>query len=185
MSRPPSQAASRRRRPPEAEQRAPKASAAARASAEPSRERRQTSAPTTSADQESRLREEARLFALYLSSREPAPDLVARYVEGHRALLVEVPDDRDARALAFAVAHPWAMPFLDAASAILRPHGLLRNKLLLMLAILEASPHAIDLFLAPPTGRVTATLCLAGYALLAGLKLAAGLLLYPLAVWRR
>jgi hypothetical protein len=90
---------------------------------------------------------EARVFARYLVGRVPQDELVARYLDASRAIFVEEADPREAAVLAFARRRPWSVPFLDAAAGFLRPGSLLRNKILLMGAILETSPAFADEFL--------------------------------------
>jgi hypothetical protein len=48
---------------------------------------------------------------------------------------------------AFCLAHPWAIPFLDAGCALLRPNAQLRKKIYIMAAVLEASTQHTDKFL--------------------------------------
>jgi hypothetical protein len=96
---------------------------------------------------DARLETEARLFARYLVDSLPPPELIERYREANRVLFPEPGEPRDAAVIGFVHRHPWSVPFLDAAAALLRPSGLLRNKILLMGAILETSPAFADEFL--------------------------------------
>ena len=89
---------------------------------------------------------EARTFARYLVGRVPPDESVARYVDASHALFPAPPASEES-VLAFARRHPWSVGFLDAASGLLRPGSLLRSKLLVMAAILEASPAFADDFL--------------------------------------
>lgn len=89
---------------------------------------------------------EARTFARYLVGRMPSDDIVARYVDASRTLFPAPPAPEES-VLAFARRHPWSVGFLDAASGLLRPGSLLRSKILVMAAILEASPTFADDFL--------------------------------------
>ena len=87
-------------------------------------------------------------------------------------------DARDAALLGFVHRHPWSVSLLDAACGLLRPAGLLRSKLLIMAAILEASPaHAAD-FLPRSLGTVALLVHLAALGAMAVGRVCAGLLLY-------
>lgn len=131
------------------------------------------------------LEDEARTFGRYLVGRIPPAELVARYCEAMSVLLAEPASPRDAALLAFARRHPWSLSCLDAAAGLLERDGLLRSKLLVLTAVLETSPTFADEFL--PRGaslaRLLSGLGVAGVA--AVLRLALGLLLWPLAVRSR
>jgi hypothetical protein len=90
------------------------------------------------------LRREAVTFARYLIGVEAPPEVIHRYLDACRIKFGPETDDsprRDDRAVRLAVRHRSLLPGLDAASALLRPKSLLREKLLLMAAILEATPE--------------------------------------------
>jgi hypothetical protein len=87
------------------------------------------------------LRTEARQFSRYLIGAEPSDALVARYCDANAILFAAPPSPRDRARLAFAAAHPWAIPLLDAALAVSDPTSLFRKKLLVMMAILETTPQ--------------------------------------------
>lgn len=77
--------------------------------------------------------------------------------------------------------NPWALPFLDAVTAMLAPRCLLRGKVLLMLAVLEATPDHVRTF-SPATGsRLRSLARLAGWAAAGLSKFLVGLALYPVA----
>jgi hypothetical protein len=90
---------------------------------------------------------EARLFGRYLVGREPGEAVVARYVAACRTHFAEPPRADDAAALAWVRRHGWSVAMLDAASGLLRPGGALRNRILLMAALLESTPEFADDFL--------------------------------------
>jgi hypothetical protein len=124
---------------------------------------------------------EARVFSRYLVGRVADAPLRARYAEAVRTLLPMPGSARDEAILAFVQRHPWSVSLLDAACGLVAPSARLREKLLVMAAVLEASPDFADEFL-PRTvrrgallARIAALGCLAvGRALL-------GLLLLPIA----
>lgn len=117
---------------------------------------------------------EARLFGRYLLDRDPPPELIDRYVAACDQLFGGETDTADAALLGYVDRHPHALPFLDAAAGVLRPGSLLRKKILLMAAIIEASVHHAGEFLAPPPGRARTLLALSSYALSAGIKFVIG-----------
>ena len=93
------------------------------------------------------LQAEARVFSRYLVGRDPPDELIGRYERANRALFTEAADQRDRAIVGFVGRHPWSVSFLDAASGLLRPNGLLRGKILTMGAILETSTEFADEFL--------------------------------------
>ncbi|MBI5154980.1 hypothetical protein HZA57_07065 [Candidatus Poribacteria bacterium] len=88
------------------------------------------------------LRREAVLLARYLLGVTPPAAMIERYVSAHRHLPI-----RSSRLVQTARRHPRLLPLLDAWCAARRPNDPLRRKLLLMTAILEASPDFTDRFL--------------------------------------
>lgn len=117
---------------------------------------------------------EARAFGRYLVGRVPPPELIARYREASRALFPAPVAGRDAAVLGFARRHAWSVAFLDAAAAFLQPGGMLRNRILLMAAILEASPEFADEFLPRQAPAWSLLLRVAGLGLLAAVRALAG-----------
>lgn len=117
---------------------------------------------------------EARLFSRYLGGRAAPPDLLARYTDAIASLGLDAPAGADARLLAWARAGRPFIGLLDAGCAVLRPRGNLRRRLLVMTAVLEASPDYADRFIPLGGSRLaqTATLALAGT--IAAAKLALG-----------
>lgn len=107
---------------------------------------------------------EARLFTRYLVGREAPPALVERYVAASHQVLMPTLDPADAAVLAFVHRHPWSIGCLDAASGLLRPGGALRNRILLMAAVLETTPDFADQFLPRQMGP----LALVAYVAVAG-----------------
>jgi len=93
------------------------------------------------------LEEEALLFARYLIDCDPPREMVVRYIDANRRLGVNAVTAADEHILNFSVSHPWSIPFLDAAAGILRPEAVLRKKIYIMAAVLEASPRYPECFL--------------------------------------
>ena len=118
-------------------------------------------------------RAEARLFARYILGVEPTPELRDRYITAARRLFGPVPDST----VAFVRRHGWSLACLDAALGITRPRCGLRQRLLLMVAVLEATPDHAAWFLEPPPGRPRLALLLAWRGITAGAKLLGGLAL--------
>ncbi|HUI08001.1 MAG TPA: NAD-dependent epimerase/dehydratase family protein [Verrucomicrobiae bacterium] len=134
-------------------------------------------APPTGMD-DAALGREARLFGRYLLGVGPSDELAARYAAANRALLA---GELVGPEVAYALRHPSALPFLDAACALLNPASLLRKKILIMTAVLEASPAHTDFFLKPPPAPVAMLLGLAWQGIRAAAKVALGLPLYLVA----
>lgn len=124
---------------------------------------------------------EARVFGRYLIGQIPPPELIARYVAAVRELFTAPASASDAAQVAFACRHPAALPFLDAAAGLRHPGGLLRSKLLVMSAVLEASPAFADEYLPRTPGRLALLAQLALHGSAAVLQALLGLLLLPIA----
>ena len=95
--------------------------------------------------------------------------LVDRYTHGASMRRADVGADELA-VTRFVVAHPWSLPYLDAAAALMGRGRVLRGRLQLMAAVLETTPEFADDFLprAAPRLRVIVTLTWCGLA--AGFK---------------
>jgi hypothetical protein len=124
---------------------------------------------------------EARVLGRYLVGHEPPPELIARYVAAGETLFAASAAPADAATVDFACRHPWSLPFLDAAAGLARPAGLLRGKLLVMSAILEASPTYADEFLPRTPGRLALLAQLGIHGAAAVGQAVVGLLLLPIA----
>ena len=125
--------------------------------------------------------DEARLFSRYLVGREAPPEVLERYTEALDRLPLAPRDARDRSLLRFVRRHPWSLPLLDAALGVAWRDSPLRARLLLMLALLEATvEHAGD-FLPQPGARFAVVARVAASAGLGALEIVGGLLLLPLA----
>jgi hypothetical protein len=131
------------------------------------------------------LETEARVFARYLVGRTPPQELIDRYAEANRILRTTSADGRDAALVAFVRRHPWAVPFLDAATGIFRRNGELRSKLLVMAAILETSPVFADDFLPRTVRPVALIVRLIGLGVVAVVQVCIGAALYAVAARSR
>ncbi len=121
--------------------------------------------------------------ARYLVGRTPSPEVLARCEEAIRQRIPAPSDPSDRALWAFVRRHPWSLGPLDAAAALLRPQGYLRSRLLVMAAVLEASPEGAADFL-PVDGGLRTVARLPVLGLVAVLRTIAGLVLWPLAVRR-
>lgn len=126
------------------------------------------------------LHREACLFACYLIGRRPPRELQGRYARAIRRLAPRPTGPADAVVLAFARQHPWSLPLLDAALALVRGDALLRRRIFVMAAVMEASPRYAVRFLPEDQGLVRLVARLAGWGLMAGIRAALGL---PLLKW--
>jgi len=127
------------------------------------------------------LEAEAQVFAHYLVGQVPPERLAARYAAACRTLFPERASARDEAVLAFARRNPWAVAGLDAACGLVWRNARLREKVLVMAAVLEASPEFADEFLPRTVGPVALFLQLAGVGIAAAAYAITGLLLLPFA----
>ena len=128
---------------------------------------------------------EARTFTRYLVGRPPPPELVARYREANAVLFTAPVEPVDAAVVDFVHRHPWSVGLLDAAVGLRRPGSLLRNKILVMAAILETSPVFADEFLTRPVHPVVLVLRTVALGTVAVARALLGLALYPAAARAR
>ncbi len=119
------------------------------------------------------LRAEAVAFSGYLLGEEPGSDLIERYVAASRILFSEPAEARDRAVIDFGVRHPRSIGFLDAAAGLVRPSSRLRQKILLMAAVLEATTRFAPEFL--PRRRSVPAILTAVVGLGAAAVLRAGL----------
>lgn len=97
--------------------------------------------PTEGNGGDPRLERECRVFGRYLLGQEMSPYVRTKYAEGHAALAWDRgPGFFDPLLVAIAARHPLAVKPCDAYARFFRPRGLLRKKLVLLLAILEMTP---------------------------------------------
>jgi len=117
---------------------------------------------------------DARRLARHLIGEDPTPAEAERWIEAVlvRGALLE--SERDRRLWTLAMRHPWLLGPTDAGLAFVDPYSAVRHRILLMLAILEASPHHHRRFLAAPWPRI-ALIGLALRGLWAGVRAAAGI----------
>lgn len=85
-------------------------------------------------------------FSRYILGRDADDDTLRDY-ERAVAILAPVSSERDAQLLEFARKHVWSIGALDAALALVEPRSILRRRLLIMAAVIEASPRYVDRFL--------------------------------------
>ena len=126
---------------------------------------------------ERKLAAECVVFARYLIGYDCPAVIIRRYVVANALLL----DGADDGVVAFALRHPWALPYLDAACGLRLRDGVLRRKLVLLTAILEATTEFADVFLPEPVGRVGFLFWAFRHGVTAFLKGVLGLLLLPFA----
>ena len=120
------------------------------------------------------------MFSRYLAGVEATPYLVEAYTRGHRHLpaLKAEPDALDQLLLRFARGAPWRARLADAYARRARPTGILRQKLVLQLAVLESSPPAHAWINSADVGPVTIVLARTAWAVgLSVLSLAAAIVI--------
>jgi hypothetical protein len=127
---------------------------------------------------------EARVFARYLVGRDASAAHVARYVAACRTHFAQPLASDDAAVLAWVRRHPRSVGMLDAAAGLLRPGGALRNRVLLMAAILETTPEFADDFLPHPVGPLAMVLRVGAAGAVAVANALGGLVLHQVVVRR-
>lgn len=127
------------------------------------------------------LEAEARVFAHYLLRAAPPADTAERYARAVARLLPGPEAPRDRALLAFARRHPWSIGSLDAAAALVAPHSRLRQRLLVMAAILETTPEGAAEFLPREAGLGALVLRLPAIGITALGRVLLGLVLFPVA----
>jgi hypothetical protein len=132
-------------------------------------------------DPDALLREGADI-ARYLTGTSTPVEVLDRYVEAHRIIFSDEPTQSERSAVAFIRRHPAAIPYVDAACSLLHPHGLLRNKILLMVALIETTPHFADMFFPEPLSKTSALIRIAGCGLRGIMNTIIGLALYSFMV---
>jgi NADH dehydrogenase len=124
---------------------------------------------------------ECRLFARYLLDVDPPDLLIERYVAAHQRLLGGPEASPSCRELRFVHRHPRALPFVDAALGLRDRQSVLRKKILLTAAILEASPLYADFFLERSVDPLRTFLALSWCGFTSAAKLPIGIPLLLLA----
>ena len=128
--------------------------------------------------------EEAAIFARYLV-RDAAPaDVAERYRDAVARLFPDPDGPRDRALLAFVRRHPWSVGCLDAAAALVARDSRLRQRLLVMAALLETTPEGAAEFLPREPGWGTLALRLPLIGLGAAARALVGLVLLPIATAR-
>ena len=126
--------------------------------------------------------DEPSLFAPYLLGHAMVTDdVLERYAAGCEALFRGPQPPPDVATVDFVRRHPWSLPFIDAAAACVCPQTLLRKKLLLFLAVVEATPAQVESFTPTPRSRVGVLVRLAWWGGLSGCQALVGLILLWLA----
>jgi len=128
------------------------------------------------------LEKECRLITRYLIEEEPSQEFISTYIMGNSSLLSDPQLEEDLSIMSFIRQYAWVLPFMDAACGILRPRSLLRKKILLMVAILEASPHYINHFLPEAVSGPRFFFSMLRYGVQAGVKVILGFCIYPMAI---
>ncbi|MFA6045831.1 MAG: hypothetical protein WC718_12680 [Phycisphaerales bacterium] len=98
---------------------------------------------------------EAERFSRYLVGVVASPALCERYAAGVAELGLFPSGRADAWALSLAQRRDWTIGPLDAACAILHSGWALRRRLILLSAVLEASPAHADDYIPQPRGTLS------------------------------
>jgi hypothetical protein len=139
---------------------------------------------TKSVSSDNILKKEGRLFARYLLDREPPQDMIDRYISANRELGTDIAMQSTEKLMECTLTHPWSIPFLDAAAGVIQPDFLLRKKIYIMAAVLEASPIFADQFLPQNLAPFKLFARLIFNSVTAGIKMIIGIpLFYLLRKW--
>ena len=125
---------------------------------------------------------ECRLYARYLVGRDATPEVVQRYCRASETMFES--ESSGSLIVEFVRQNPWALPFLDAACGLLHSDDMLRKKLLLLMAILEATPTFVEYFLPKNVSIVSLFVGVVLNGCRAVFKIPVGLLLYRWAAAR-
>ena len=130
---------------------------------------------------------EAAVFARYLLDADCPPELAERYALALRSRSPSHPPAHapGERVHAFALTHPWSLPYIASAAAFLADGAVLRSRLTLMTAILEASPRFAPEFLPRDMPLAPLLATLAGNAVLGALRTIVGVPLLLVARFAR
>ena len=109
------------------------------------------------------LTRECRVFTRYLSRRDATEYVVTKYLDAHRLLATLTPADRfEGVLVSWASATPTMARLADAYVRRCHPRGVLRKKLVLLLAVLETTPpFCDDIDVAPDRSSAAAVMSLA------------------------
>jgi len=121
-------------------------------------------------------RDEARRLACYVLGVQPSDELTDGFLRAEaRVLAAGRPTAGDEAVEAYVARHPWALPLLDAGTAFVGDAPRLRRRLIVMTAVLEATPDHVDRTLPVDGAGLPETLVRLGIAgVTAGVKLALG-----------
>ena len=97
---------------------------------------------------------EARILARYLIGEEPRPEEAGHYALAIESVALPLERERDRRLWALAMRSTTAIGLVDAGLALVDPYSPVRQRVCLMLAVLEASPAHTRHFLSAPYPRV-------------------------------
>jgi hypothetical protein len=126
------------------------------------------------------LRAESFLITRYLLRCDPSEELSKRYVDANLSLLAEQHSLKRNPELSFIRRYPMSLPFIDAAAGLLSPESIVRKKILIMTAILEATPVHASFFLQRQDSAFKVIGSLAWQGLRSMFKLAIGIPIYML-----
>lgn len=118
----------------------------------------------------------ATALARHLVGETPRPEEIARWKSAIVAQRADLVSARDRALWARIERFPWLIGPVDAGLALADPHSAVRHRVLLMLAVLEASPHHTRHFLSADRGPLS-LLALIPRLALAALRSALGLIL--------
>ena len=124
---------------------------------------------------------ESSVFTRYLAGSDPSEYVRDKYRDGHRAIPFRLQGNEDALDVALVLVArrgPRRARIADAYARVFRPHGVLRQKLTLLLAILENSPDQHRRFTAGGRGAWLAIPAIAVNLLFFVLSFLAGMVFF-------
>lgn len=125
------------------------------------------------------MRTEAEILGRYILGTAISPRDSSLYAEAVEAVFQKRPEFRQGSSLeTLALRAPVLLPFLDAALALVRPSSSLRQRMIIMSAVLETNPKYCESFL-PRDRSIMYAGQMALVAIAAGISALVGLLLLP------
>src|SRR5262249_28617966 len=124
------------------------------------------------------LAEECRVFTWYLLRLQPSDYVIDKYRAAHAVTDAYTTGGFDVWLVRVAARAPWCTALADGFATVCDRRGLLRRKLVLLLAILETSSPAHRALEAAQRGALNTVLSVSGHVMLSASKITLGVLIF-------